>query len=140
MKPQDIEMVIKLARKLIGYAELDGFGSAETSAAGTYLAPKLGVTSTEERIDIWLRPNGETSANAENRVFYAFRYGQQEKDPTKTNFMILVYRQGLWMQYLLGLLQEKEKQGYAAAADQDLFAELKPKVQNASLTVVKGKN
>jgi hypothetical protein len=140
MKPQDIEIVIKLAKKLIGYSELDGFVSEETSTTGTYLAPKLGISSSEEKIDIWLRPNGETTGNAQNRVFYAFRYASQEKDPTKTSYMILVYRQGLWMQYLFNLLQQKEKQGYAAVDDQAIFPDLKPQAQNASLTIVKGTN
>lgn len=117
MKPQDIQMVIKLARKLLGYALLPGSKPGLTTTDTTVLDAKLGVTVDDKKIEIWLRRGEDTSANDDNRVFYALNLDGE-------NYMVLYYRQGRWTKYLLQLLQDQEKRGYAAVDDSELFPDI----------------
>lgn len=118
MKPQEIQIIIKMARKLVGYAGLDEHSGIEgANAKTTYLAPKLGVVSDEQKVEIWLRRDPNSSSSDGNRVFYALNLDGD-------NYMVMIYHVGRWVKYLQIVLQEREKRGFGPVDDADLFPEV----------------
>ncbi len=116
MNQQDIQLVIKFAKKIVSYAQLQG-NTEQHPKENEYSDSRLGVIHTKERIEIWVKRNPEDRPNLENRVFFATNIDE-------VNYLLMVFRAGRWPKYLRQLIEKEEKPSFAAIEDQDVFPEL----------------
>jgi hypothetical protein len=116
MNQQDVQLIIKFAKKLVSYSQLQGDKEAHP-LENEYSDPRLGVIHTGKNIEIWVKKTPDDRPTAENRVFYAMNLDG-------VNYLLMVFRSGLWPKYLRQIVEKEEKPAFANIDDKELFPEL----------------
>lgn len=116
MNQQDVQLIIKFAKKIVSYALLQG-NKEQHPLENEYSDPHLGVIHTKEKIEIWVKHNPDDRPNPENRVFFATNLDE-------VNYLLLVFRAGRWPKYLHQLIGKEEKPSFSAIDDQNIFPDI----------------
>lgn len=116
MNQQDVQLIIKFAKKLVSYAQLQGNTELHPNE-NEYNDPHLGVINNGKNIEIWVKKDPSDRPSTDNRVFYAINLDN-------VNYLLMVFRQGRWPKYLRQVVEKEEKPSFANIDDQEIFPEL----------------